>query len=198
MAPKLFILKMAPREHGNADKHFLYAFEAGKMKQQAIKIELPQREIGYFCREKAWQVVPKHQATALSHHEANLLVGRMKRLGYVATVEKINLDEEARVLAQAFCADLKVDLTNARRIGWLDSVDMPSHIHLTLDGGQTTICGHKPLTQKAWKITSDIPRKDHGRSNYCSQCFAQGNKSVPFLESRDVFEGVLKADGTLS
>lgn len=190
MAPKAFRILMTPREHGNADKQFLYSFdEKGRRTDIPVNIPVPPRPTGYFCREKSWQVVPKEQATCLTHKEANRIMGRMKRLGYVATIEPIGLvellEKNATVLLVGEAAGHSIpglDLKLAKRIGWLDSVDMPSLIHMTVDEGHTTVCGHEPRSQKAWKITPEIPRKDRGRSNYCSECFPRGNKSLPFLE----------------
>lgn len=71
------------------------------------------------------------------------------------------------------------------RIGWLDSSRMPSHIHRTVDGGQTTVCGHTPRNPEyeatAWKITRNIPRKKHGMSNFCRTCFQKGGKTLPWI-----------------
>lgn len=74
----------------------------------------------------------------------------------------------------------------SKRIGWLDSANMPSHIHKTLDDGITTVCGHDPRyksTIKRWTIDSTIPRKIKGTSRYCKICFADGGKSLPWIES---------------
>ena len=72
-----------------------------------------------------------------------------------------------------------------KRIAWLDSCRMPSTIHKTADEGKTTVCGHpcgQNHEQGHWQITSDVPRKRHGRSNYCTVCFADGGKTLPWLE----------------
>lgn len=71
------------------------------------------------------------------------------------------------------------------RIGWLDSVNMPAHIHKTNDDGKTTVCGHHPLSEPNWKITSRVPRKVRGSSQYCRECFKDGGKSLPFLPIED-------------
>jgi hypothetical protein len=68
------------------------------------------------------------------------------------------------------------------RIGWLDSVGQPSHIHKTTDEGRTTLCGHSPREESLWKITDEIPRKIKGRSNYCLICFEKGKKSLPLIQ----------------
>lgn len=85
------------------------------------------------------------------------------------------------------------------RIGWLDSCLQPSHIHATEDNGETTICGHvlvvKPENKslEAWWRSSHpitnvdfngsvIPRKKHGRSNYCKECFKKTKKTIPWLK----------------
>jgi len=71
------------------------------------------------------------------------------------------------------------------RIGWLDSTKTPSHIHRTVDGGQTTVCGHTPRNPEyeivMWKITRNIPKKKHGMSNFCRTCFKNGGKSLPWI-----------------
>lgn len=79
-----------------------------------------------------------------------------------------------------------------QRIGWLDSTRAPSHIHRTVDGGVTTVCGHPVLemTQDTtyrgdgsprWVVSSDIPRGIKGSSRYCPTCFANGGKTLPVL-----------------
>lgn len=69
-----------------------------------------------------------------------------------------------------------------QRIGWLDSANMPARIHKTMDHGETTVCGHKPRSEKNWKITSEVPRKIRGDSRYCRVCFKDGGKTLPFVE----------------
>lgn len=71
------------------------------------------------------------------------------------------------------------------RIAWLDSADMASHIHRTLDGGETTVCGHAPKSEKNWKITSQVPRSIAGRDRHCKTCFKGVKKSIPFLAYED-------------
>jgi hypothetical protein len=71
-----------------------------------------------------------------------------------------------------------------RRIGWLDSCDMPARIHLTNDNGITTICGHecgKMFICGRWKCNSNVPRKIQGQSRYCRVCFKKGGKSLPWI-----------------
>ena len=70
------------------------------------------------------------------------------------------------------------------RIGWLDSVRMPSHIHRTVDSGKTTICGHVPADHD-W-ILAEVPRKKLGYSRYCRTCFKDGGKSLPWLSEISV------------
>lgn len=74
-----------------------------------------------------------------------------------------------------------------RRIAWLDSCNMTSHIHLTDDDGETTLCGHSPRSEKAWKITSQVPRAIKGSDRHCKRCFeiAQVKKSIPFIAYED-------------
>ena len=69
-----------------------------------------------------------------------------------------------------------------KRIGWLDSANMPARIHMTLDDGETTVCGHKPRSEKNWKITDKVPRKTMGFSQYCRVCFKNGGKTLPFVK----------------
>ena len=66
------------------------------------------------------------------------------------------------------------------RIGWMDSANMPSHIHRT-ENRETTICGHSPFTKTNWKVTCIIPRKRCGKSNYCRKCFENGGKTLPWI-----------------
>jgi hypothetical protein len=68
-----------------------------------------------------------------------------------------------------------------KRIGWLDSTHMPARIHLTEDEGETTLCGHKPRSEKNWTITDQIPRHILGVSRYCRVCFKDGGKTLPFI-----------------
>jgi hypothetical protein len=81
------------------------------------------------------------------------------------------------------CHEVLLDFDlDVKRIAWLDSANMPSHIHKTYDGGVTTVCGHKPRSEKNWTITDDIPRKRGGFSNYCRVCFKNGGKFIPFIK----------------
>jgi hypothetical protein len=80
------------------------------------------------------------------------------------------------------------------RIGWLDSCRQPSHIHRTVDGGATTVCGHpvKEMIEEMipweggyrprWILNASVPRKIHGESRYCEGCFKHGGKSLPFIK----------------
>jgi len=71
------------------------------------------------------------------------------------------------------------------RIGWKDSCGMPSHIHRTIDGGQTTVCGHQPRNPEyeatMWVITRNVSKKKLGISNYCRTCFKNGGKNLPWI-----------------
>jgi len=72
-----------------------------------------------------------------------------------------------------------------QRIGWLDSVREPARIHRTIDGGQTTVCGHYPAHAHAigrWVISCDVPRHVNGRSRYCKTCFKDGGKTLPWVK----------------
>lgn len=78
-------------------------------------------------------------------------------------------------------------MSDPKRIAWLDSVDMASHIHVTTDGGLTTACGHEPgkkVKEGRWKIThhTNIPRRHFGFNNYCGTCFKKlkCKKSIPW------------------
>lgn len=75
--------------------------------------------------------------------------------------------------------------SGGNRIGWLDSCNMPSHIHRTINGGQTTVCGHTPRNPEyeatEWKITRNIPKKKHGISNFCRECFQNGGKTLLWI-----------------
>lgn len=102
----------------------------------------------------------------------------------------------------ALCADLTIKqreyiknlmkerderLSGGKRIAWLDSANMDSHIHRTLDNGQTTVCGHRPRSEAEWKITSRVSRAAQGRSRYCKTCFAGKHKKseIQWLEYED-------------
>jgi hypothetical protein len=76
-----------------------------------------------------------------------------------------------------------------RRIGWIDSVGLPSHIHLTcVDNPDNTICkGHKEHIANR-KLTK-VPKKRSGHSNYCVVCFKNGYKSVPWDERCEEYYG---------
>lgn len=70
-----------------------------------------------------------------------------------------------------------------KRIGWLDSVRMPAHIHRTTDEGQTTVCGHpcgENFASGRWVMDSTVPRKIRGQSQYCRICFKNGGKTLPW------------------
>lgn len=89
---------------------------------------------------------------------------------------------------------------DGKRIGWLDSVRMPSRIHRTTDEGVTTVCGHEcgamfeslPLSiflkdsfkEPQWVLArpDSIPRRKHGRSNFCKVCFKATNHTIPWFE----------------
>ena len=79
-------------------------------------------------------------------------------------------------------------LQPGHRIAWLDSVRMPSRIHRTTNGGRTTICGHRPKSERHWEIAfggEEIPRAIRGSSRYCRTCFKQGGKTLPWLQEND-------------
>ena len=66
--------------------------------------------------------------------------------------------------------------TQRRKIGWLDSADMPSHTHLT-DDGVDTICGnHDEFI--AGRTLIQTPKRNKGRSNFCRRCFKDGGKAL--------------------
>ena len=66
------------------------------------------------------------------------------------------------------------------KVGWLDSVKMPSCIHLTNDGNKT-VCGSPCFPIKERTLTI-VPKKYHGRSQFCRICFKNGHKSAPWHE----------------
>lgn len=65
-----------------------------------------------------------------------------------------------------------------RRISWLDSCGMPSHIHLTVDG-LDTVCGKHSEYISERKLVR-VPRRSAGLSSYCRRCFQNGGKSFPW------------------
>lgn len=96
--PKNWIVKLTHRPHGNADKQVTISFDAaGKRTVREDKVDAEIAEVrsrmateeGYYCGEKAWQMVTKGEAERLSHKDANRILGRMKRLGYSATMENV-------------------------------------------------------------------------------------------------------------
>lgn len=92
-------------------------------------------------------------------------------------------DKQDGIIARLKSGELV--MSALRRIGWLDSANMPARIHLTADNGETTLCGHEPreqVRQGRWKIKPDVPRKIDGRSRYCKVCFCKGGKTLPFIE----------------
>lgn len=76
-------------------------------------------------------------------------------------------------------------ICKGNRIGWLDSTNQPSHIHRTVNGGWSTVCGHTPRNPEyeatTWKITRKVPKKKHGMSNFCRTCFQNGGKTLPWI-----------------
>ena len=67
-----------------------------------------------------------------------------------------------------------------RRISWLDSVGVPSLIHLTVDGKDTKCGGHEEYVANRQLVK--VPRKKRGVSNYCRVCFKTGGKTMPWDE----------------
>lgn len=63
-----------------------------------------------------------------------------------------------------------------KKIAWLDSCDMDSHIHATEDGVDT-VCGHH-----AEYITNRTLFQVHRNRNYCKKCFKRIKKSIPWDE----------------
>lgn len=78
-------------------------------------------------------------------------------------------DEELRYLGYKVAL---VAEPESRKVGWMDSCNQPSRIHLV--EGQETACGYSLLYIPLWKV----PSKKHGRSNYCKVCFANVKKSI--------------------
>ena len=65
-----------------------------------------------------------------------------------------------------------------KKIAWLDSCGMDSHIHLTNDGIDT-ICGNHAEYIAERKL-SKVCKSNHGASNFCRVCFSKGGKSLPW------------------
>jgi hypothetical protein len=130
----------------------------------------------YFKANSSWKPVPASDADQLTHKQANAIEGKLRRLGYKgASMEIIpnprKVENPVAVIVP----------TGGNRIAWLDSANMPSHIHRTLDNGKSTVCGHKPMDFD-WTITSDVPRTHLGEDRHCRVCFKNTKKSIPFLE----------------
>ncbi len=74
-------------------------------------------------------------------------------------------------------------MSDGKRVKWLDSADLPSHVHKTLDG-KTTVCGHDFLKDQGgykWKVIQGGTRRK-GKSLWCVTCFKDGKKALPWLE----------------
>ncbi len=67
-----------------------------------------------------------------------------------------------------------------KRIAWLDSCGMDSHIHATEDGVDTVCKNHAEYI--AGRTLFQVSRKQHGTSNYCRICFKGIKKSIPWDE----------------
>jgi hypothetical protein len=65
-----------------------------------------------------------------------------------------------------------------RRIGWIDSVGMPSRIHLTSDGVDTICDGMDHYVEN--RRLAVVPKKKLGTSRFCGVCFANGGKANPW------------------
>lgn len=108
----------------------------------------------------------------------------IKNIGFVTiTPEQLN-EYQQTPRRDRFMLPLMLTVTS-KRIAWLDSADMASHIHRTTDKGETTVCGHKPKSEKNWKITSQVPRAISGEDRHCPTCFKNIKKSIPFLDFED-------------
>lgn len=68
------------------------------------------------------------------------------------------------------------------KVIWLDSANMFSRIHITLDYGRTTLCGHQIAKEKNWRLIPEGPGKRGGYTNYCKVCFADIRKSISWLQ----------------
>jgi hypothetical protein len=67
-----------------------------------------------------------------------------------------------------------------KKIAWLDSCGMDSHIHVTEDGIDT-LCGqHDGYIAK--RTLFRVSTKSSGRSNFCRTCFQKIKKSIPWDE----------------
>ena len=75
-----------------------------------------------------------------------------------------------------------------KRISWLDSCNMPSRIHLTLDGIDTLCKNHSEYIKNRKLARSG--NKRCGTSNYCSVCFK--NKKHSFVWDERCINGEQK------
>jgi len=66
-----------------------------------------------------------------------------------------------------------------KKISWLDSCGMPSHIHLTEDGVDTVCGGHSLYIKE--RTLKRSPKKKGGHSNFCPVCFKNGLKSAEWF-----------------
>lgn len=84
--------------------------------------------------------------------------------------------------------------SQGEKIGWLDSTRQPSHVHRTLDGGQTTVCGYEPRaplgtsTRGPWNVQWEIkrvPTRIRGERRFCRNCFkgVKRKSEVPWVET---------------
>lgn len=64
------------------------------------------------------------------------------------------------------------------KVGWADSCNLPSCIHLTKDGIDTLCGGHSEYLQH--RVLARVPRKNGGYSKFCRGCFKDGGKSNPW------------------
>ena len=88
---------------------------------------------------------------------------------------------------------------NFKRVGWLGSARLPSHIHGTIDEAETTVCGlyrpndcaKEPMTWYGKETTRwvlrEVPRKIRGRSRYCKTCFHNRRKTAPWFDPAAVY-----------
>lgn len=67
-----------------------------------------------------------------------------------------------------------------KKIAWLDSCGMDSHIHATKDGVDT-VCGRHG-GYIAQRTLFRVASKRSGSSNFCRVCFQDTKKSIPWDE----------------
>lgn len=63
--------------------------------------------------------------------------------------------------------------TQIEKIGWFDSVGMPSHVHLLSKDRVHTLCGHIIAERvQTGQTAYRVPEKQRGHSRRCRVCFS--------------------------